>query len=271
MQKIVIHTIVDCINYGALLQAYALGQYLKSNYNCSVLYANHPYHNSLVNSFKRLIKAFLGVIPGQLLAREFAAQNFRSLFLSIHKPSSELMKKTHIHIIGSDEVLSGQYYSTDIMRGCINPMSMTLIGYAVTIGNVKNVSKLLQRGFNEWSYKNISCRDAFTSNFLVSLGLQYPVRVCDPTLLLEIDDYMSLDRSLLPLDSLPEKFSLIYSDKPYDELISIIQEIYSFDDQVFVILGNISPLPSDLPCKVVVLRPDFPVHRIPKLFLLAIM
>ena len=55
------------------------------------------------------------------------------------------MKKTHIHIIGSDEVLSGQYYSTDIMV-FINPMSMTLIGYAVTIGNVKNVSNYFKEG-----------------------------------------------------------------------------------------------------------------------------
>lgn len=264
MSKVIIHTIVDCINYGALLQAYALSSFVRDSLGHSVFLQTKKPQPLLT----RLLRSFLKQrhITASLLERQTAANLFKSFFLSCHYFDNNLLLNGDFHLVGSDEVLSGGYYSTDVMRGCSASTSLLTITYAMTIGTPNNIPRLTQVGFNEWSYKNVACRDQATIQLFHSLGRQDAYRVCDPTLLISQDQWLSISNSLSNDFLLPSEYVLIYSDFPNAQIKQLIIDFLGNIDLPVLLLGCLDDENFNSVPNLQVLGANYPIHMIPTLF-----
>lgn len=184
--KIGILTFHNADNYGAVLQCYALQEYLKKQYpNCEVYVVD--YRNHLIDCSYKIIRKRDSLYSNitqfinfpRILKKRIKFKNFRNKYLNVG--SSELSKYEVIYY-GSDQIwnttLTGNdliYFGKDF-RG-------KKIAYGASDGGEMKFSEEIKELLN--SFTEITCRESFLAERIKNNGITTPVKeVSDPVFLL---------------------------------------------------------------------------------------
>ena len=231
--KIGILTFHMADNYGAILQAYALKEIIKSiendveiinykqhsiekNYKIIVFYKN--------NIFKSLIANIVYFRTRIIKKRKF--NNFRKMYLNI---TSKVYKNSYsingkdIYIVGSDQVWNGNItnYDTTFFLDFCNK-SNKKISYAASIGKDTLTVKDLDFIKNNISNLDfISVRESTVIDTLKELTNKEIVRCLDPTLLINKNDW---DKFIYNT-KINGNYLLIYSLTENQEILNVAKII----------------------------------------------
>ena len=216
--KILILTHPLKINYGGLLQAYALQYYLRNlghDVCTNTRLDYNPLKYRIISLLKRIIKFFIGeisfkeIIPFSPTKEQqtyiaqhtwrFVQENMKTIdfFEGKHFPSSEKIEQFDMYIVGSDQVWRPtapniKTYFFDFLE---KYPSKKRISYAASFGVAKwnrgkaitfECAKLLQE-FDKVLVREDSAIQICEKNFNVKA-----LQVLDPTMLLSQDHYVSL-------------------------------------------------------------------------------
>lgn len=194
--KIGIMTFHWACNYGAVIQAYALQEYLKQKYDCEVEIIDY-YPDSFQYTLKRaLTPSYPSVMIMRLkeFFREQKIKDFRkNLNLTKHYSSTQLLKKDikdyDLLLCGSDQIWNPAFtrsgegrfttaYFLDFGGKCRR------ISYAASFGCKKYPDDLIESvGDLIKEFDHISVREASGISLIHQLTKKDSVLVCDPTLL----------------------------------------------------------------------------------------
>lgn len=218
--KIAILTYSHENNCGAFLQTWALKTvfekygdivelpFVKAYRNKGRLYIIlQAVRNGLVNFLRTTIYQCL-----TLGIKEWVNWNFnryRKKKIVIKKVAlSELLEYDMI-VVGSDQVWNPDMgiYKLPLYLGEIIPKSIPLVGYAVSVGDATPAFKYNERFADAVKrFKRVYAREKLTSDYLKHVsGMECP-QVLDPTLLLPIENYKSLEEGTVPR----EKYVFFY-------------------------------------------------------------
>ena len=236
--KIGIITIQKCNNYGADLQAYALGAKLRSmGYdaeNIDYLFYKHPRHQgsklekptlpiSLKNRIKELLSPIIATLKGlrnRCVSIE-RRKRFDEWFNANVKVGREYRSvkslyddppKYDVYVTGSDQVWNPRLYS-NIKPYFLDfaPQDKRCIAYASSIG-VPTISPLVYKTYKKLlaRYSAIGVREPTSERIIAGMGLCAPVKtVVDPTLLLTCEEWLAVARQ--PKDVRPYSYVVEYN------------------------------------------------------------
>ena len=204
-------------NYGNKLQAYALNNYLNSNFNLEVYsislssnltmkYTTYPIPSFLYNTYsllkrktkKQLFKTVIKQLEvRQLLFNNFVDKNIKFFYNNVNLKDLKIIN-FDCYIVGSDVVWSQN-------KNVINRLKFLdfktkkdfyKISYAASFGrnyipkeNVKFVKKYLSQ------FDYLSVREKSSIDLLASIGVDNVKHVCDPTLLLDKRHWKKIERN----------------------------------------------------------------------------
>lgn len=213
-KKIGIITFHWATNYGAVLQAYALQQYLKT-IGCDPFIINFKplkYDFSLIKVIKTKSLMKIGYNIYNLL-KESKLKTFRKSYLNLSTRfynDAELVEKypaAEVYITGSDQVWNPYFLEYGGDRDTPSsayflsflPSTYTKVAYAASFGTDQYSSILLKHIHSYLdSFNAISVREKTGLNILSQLNHEGTL-VCDPTLLLaDTDKYIELANLNIP-------------------------------------------------------------------------
>ena len=231
--KISIITLHSAMNYGSMLQAYALQQFLLESGNDVELIDYRPHYvESEGNKTKEFVKKIL------FLKNYMARKRNFNLFIKKHMITSKILYKTYeelrsappesdCYITGSDQLWNLDYecgrddaYYLDFVKSGLK------MSYAVSAGK----SKLLDHEL-DWIYTRvkdfnwISVREKSTKVILEERGVTVN-HVCDPVLLLDRDHYVNISTEYNL-----GKYIVIYlvrKSKLLDEFIEFLRDNFNY-------------------------------------------
>lgn len=194
-------TVYNSENCGSFLQSFALYDYLKKLghkvyfLNRNVKGTSHSLKPHIQVSIKKILKFRFKAFKAEW-QRYFSFSDAQKIFPVISRNSDEY-KSVDCFIIGSDTVwnLDNKYFidNADTYFG-VNLGNKKIISYAASAANTSEQkfinSKSAILGINKMS--DISVRDIATYNIVKNVFNVKPTIVCDPTLLLNKDNYNSL-------------------------------------------------------------------------------
>lgn len=208
--KIGILTFHWATNYGAVLQTYALQEYLSSVGHEVVVINYKPkiYDYSFKNLFLyRRLKGFKQYWRDA--HKDFVIENFRCNKLNITtrcyctEDIAKYAKNLDVVITGSDQVLNPYFLKNGEGRGKISPayfLGFDYIGkkvaYAVSFGctdypnEMQEIAKPLVKAFT-----NISVREETGISILSQMGVENSILVPDPTILIDSEVYSKIASS----------------------------------------------------------------------------
>jgi len=201
--KIAISTFHTALNYGAVMQAFALKTFL-CNASHDVLFVNHQF-GSLPRGIRKYVGSTAGNTAAKLIALRrhgafapFYAQHFGQRH---NQDDADGFIKTppeaHAYISGSDQVWNPNYLGTErdekLFFLDFGPESVRRIAYAASLG----VESLTPRWANRFAqhlqrFDHIGVRETHACDLLAGLTRKPVELVPDPTLLLEPNDYAPL-------------------------------------------------------------------------------
>ena len=257
--KIGILTFHRAINYGAVLQCYALCEYLTGmghdvdvidyrpeyieKYRRTIPLYDIKNRKGIIGKLKQTISSFLSM-SGRIEARKrfdsFLSQNF-----SFSKPftSNKAFPKGYdLIVFGSDQIWSPQICNgyDPIYWGQFSHKNTRLVTYAASLGGHNQLNK------NEWeivgrylqSFSNISVREQQLQNDLQNrLGIASEL-VVDPTILVKEELF---ERVVEKPKNLPENYVLVFSVAPTDNLMGFAEKIASQTGSVIVKISANKP------------------------------
>lgn len=223
MTKVGILTLHGASNYGAVLQALGLCEYLGRmgldseviDFRPSEVCAYYDYH--ILSGCVSLRSVVGKILRRRRNEREYAAfEAFRQESLRLSPRCETLdelrsvMQQYDAVICGSDQVwnpeanggLLDAYY-----LGFLDSSKTRKISYAASFGNVacaRGIEGDIARYLS--NYAGISVRESEAVDFVSSITGQDVVRVIDPSMLLSADDYSSYEGEI----ETPERFVLTY-------------------------------------------------------------
>lgn len=218
--KVGILTFHRAINYGAVLQAWALQKKVKSmGCECDVLDYNSEQmkqYTAVINMFEKpkTLKSYLSAIVKApfIILRKARFSNFVKKYLELtEKLNKDSIKKCEAEydgvIVGSDQVWN------DYLTGFDKAYFLDFIkekrkwSYSVSLGFTEIPSHLRSEYHNLLSnFSEISMREQSAADIIEDL-LERKVNICiDPTLLLDKIDWMSFIRN-----GCADQYILIYS------------------------------------------------------------
>lgn len=210
--NICIITVYNSENCGSFLQAYALKTILeKLGHNVYFLERNkkdtsHSLKPHIKDSIKKLLQLQFEDCKN-IWKRYSAFSKAQTLFTTTNK-SEKIYNEMDCFIIGSDTVwnLNSKYFSknTDIYFGK-NLSSKKIITYAVSAANTPKDKFIHNKTAIECSHKisDISVRDDATYEIVRDIFNMNSTIVCDPTLLLNKNDYNWLIKDMPCFDNSP--------------------------------------------------------------------
>ena len=233
MKKTYTITFQHVLNYGAVLQAYALAKFLNKNgvetevldYRPSYfVYQTYRPRKGLTKTYNKLLKN----IRFYKFRRDFLPLT-KPIFFNTDKLKSVFSKTTDIFVCGSDQVWNSELTNGKLDTGYFLdflPKTAKKVAYAASMGNTpfkeldRDSAKQLLTGFN-----TILVREDFAQDQVARITDNEcnSEIVVDPTLLL--DDYGEiLDFSLVP--DHPYLVSYLTEDsKPVREYINKVKEM----------------------------------------------
>lgn len=212
-------------NYGTSLQAFALFHFLNTKgYECSVLNAFNYKHFSLKGYLKMVLSA-LGIMKFRerkkikrvtdskklLKLRDFFRRNIRQEIISTPCQYRQLLHKTDVFCVGSDQVWNAYY----------NFSPFNFLDFA---GNVKRISYASSMGTKDFPEKyketikdlllkfaHISLRETTGREAVSRLTGRNDIKtVLDPTFLLTAEDWSSVAKQSQIEISVPKNYMLVY-------------------------------------------------------------
>lgn len=240
MKKIGLVTYHKSYNYGAVLQVYAT-QYLinKLGYDCQVINyvnSNEEKENklfalkkniSIVGLLKNLIRNF--VFKSYFIRKS----NFERFINRIEK-TKEVYSTKEVCLLGFDTYLVGsdQVWNPQITGGEFDKVFLLdfpvdkKISYASSMGSyvLKEEDKaLLKEKLSK--FNAISVREEFANEQLKNISIESQI-VCDPTLLINKEEWLKCCSDDSILKSIPQEYIFLYILEPYtDELADKIKSI----------------------------------------------
>lgn len=209
-------------NYGAALQAYALQKTLESegieasiiDYHNNRVYGYYDYRIRSCNHYKTIIGKIIRYRHNKAIWLHFQAfRNKRMRLSPFCKTLGELRNVESAYdaiICGSDQVWNPNAIFQDFDAYLLGTASHKKIAYAVSAGNVSLWEKYLR---TYWEllhgFDAISVRESDMIHPVKELSQQEVSLVCDPTLLLEQDDWISIENNELK-QPFPNGYILVY-------------------------------------------------------------
>ncbi len=227
--KIGILTFQCALNYGAVLQAYALQKYIQSKYPTdSVEIINYyPSHMRQTYGYKRLWNQNIVSAVARCVNLSIKRSRFKK-FMSEYLTLSNICDETNIKkitaefdkiIVGSDQVWNLELSNGDLNYYLDFAEPNKRYSYAASLGiasysdNIKSKILNLLNG-----YRCISVRENVAISILKEIGVQKKIEcVVDPTLLLNAAEWDLLCKSS-PKSKKP--YILVYTIKYSQELVS---------------------------------------------------
>lgn len=216
-KRIGIATFIESINYGALLQAYALGKVISSNgYDVYYVVGKEGKQIATYHGMKKLFYEL--VAKRRFWAKENSFEIFREKYFT-RVDNTEIIDTL---VCGSDQV-----WNIQITNG-YNPIFWgeacnQSIGYAISCGELKPLMETIEICSEKVKkFSNISVRENDLAKFISEIcGKECPV-VCDPSLLLISNDYEKISN---PLRLIKEDYVLIYQMSKNSLLYSVANKI----------------------------------------------
>lgn len=218
MRKVSIFTLIGANNMGAYLQAYALMKTLSEN-NYDVEFLTMPSKNENIGKFEK-VKRYLKEKNYRLLWYKIKTNKkynqARTIFPIVPYDSTH---RFDLVIIGSDEMwnISTTAFVHYQEYFGIGVNAKAIISYAPSAGNTA-LEEILQEKLDFNAFSAISVRDDRTFDLVSKLDKRIPIKVVDPTFLLE-----SYDSELVEI-SIDREYILIYSYGMDAEEITQIKE-----------------------------------------------
>lgn len=239
--KVGIITIHKSPNYGACLQAYGLYSFLKShNIECEIIDLLRPTHTEYIQSKTYLpyrkqnlglikrIKRYCHIIQKKrssiktltpIAQQKFDAFNSNIQYSKTYYSIDELYKdppQYDIYITGSDQLWN------PTIGFCIEPYFLTFvnnggrkISYATSVG-ISELENNEKRDFSKWlaDYYSVSVREDSAVCLLSTIVNKKVTQVCDPSFLLEADQW----KKLMIAPSLDDSYILLFTLN-YNEIL----------------------------------------------------
>ena len=265
MTRVGIITIQKCDNYGADLQAYALGAKLRSmGYdaeNIDYLFYKHPRHLGgrgerpvLPISIKNKIKEFLFPIVTKLkslknrVARAERHRRFDAWFNMNVKVGREYRSvkslydsspKYDVYMVGSDQVWNPRLYS-NIKPYFLDfvPQGARCVSYASSFG-VSELSGPVFYKYKQWlkKFSHIGLREKKGADIVDAMALNAEVaHVLDPTLLLTANDWEKV--AIRPEDAPADEYILLYDLIASQETIDLARRWAAHEGWKVVRIGD---------------------------------
>lgn len=238
------------INYGAVLQTYALQKVLdKMGADSEVIDYRCPFiewlYKPLCMRKVKNVKDFIAVIKGANIKKQkrdmflkFLKNNVRTSS-NIYNSEEELLKANNIYgkfITGSDQVWNFKCSNSDskYFLDFVSDESKKY-SYAASFG----VDKVPDEWENEYKkllseFNTISVREKQGVKIVKDLVNKDAEEVLDPTLLLNTEDW----KKLIKNDVNFEDYILIYAMKPSEKLITFAEELSKKTDKKIVFLKD---------------------------------
>ncbi|HZL09027.1 MAG TPA: polysaccharide pyruvyl transferase family protein [Prolixibacteraceae bacterium] len=241
--KIGILTFHWATNYGAILQAYALQTYLeKLGHEVYIInYKPKQYKKNLLACFSTIrVWSYLSKLKEFLKEREL--DNFRKSYLNetiLYESLNELQKnppQMDIYICGSDQIWN-PYFTT---KGEGKPTStyfldfgekdIKRIAYAVSFGceDYPDAASNIAKGYIN-NFNAISVRENSGIQIVYKLGFANPIKLLDPTLLLQRDDYNFANTKQLGIQKRAVVYILRDELKNLQKFIFYLKKDYQVD------------------------------------------
>ncbi|MCH5191174.1 MAG: polysaccharide pyruvyl transferase family protein [Oscillospiraceae bacterium] len=225
-------------NFGAILQAYALQQWIRKQGIETEIIDYVPWKNVLGQRYNWIRKLKISNF-----IKELKLKRFRKKYLVRSKkfPSSEKLKKCRdsydMVICGSDQIwnmsftFNGEFKNTLSYFADFAGENTKRLAYAVSFGTDKVSDDYISLTKTEVSkFSSISVREQTGLDVVKQLGSSARV-VCDPTLLLPKNDY---DRLIGEGSESGQKiFSYVLRDnKETIETVKLVQKIFECNDEI---------------------------------------
>ncbi len=266
--KVGILTFHSALNYGAILQAYALQETLKNkkvdveiiNYSPSTIEKHYTKFDGKKSIHKVVLKNLRTIISRSLQynllrARKLAFQDFVNKNVNMSKItySTKNLLQKNIHkydvvITGSDQVWNPKYAkdSMDVYFLAFENSNVKKVSYAASIGNADfNVED--RKNINYWldDFSDISVRERKGYDQISKLVNKDISINVDPTLLLSSKQWLNVaDNSNSPIPS--KEYILVYGLEQNSDLIEIVNKLSEITKLKVVHFGKRSTYNNEL-------------------------
>lgn len=240
-KKIYIATFHHSMNYGAVLQTYALQQTLKClgfSPTC-VDFRLEEHFLEKKKNIRESIKIFLFSLYS--IKKKYVFSLFRKRYISLTRHfknimslSSDLFKDAYAGVCGSDQIWNLDIVPSDILSFFLLdfiPPGMKKIAYAASVVNLDRLQEhkdVFQKSLQ--SFSAISCRENEAKNILEGLSTQKVSVVLDPTLLASHETWKPLEKNRL----VKENYVLFYSFGAPKEMIEFTEKIATEKNLIIV-------------------------------------
>lgn len=198
-----IRTLYNSENCGSFWQAFALGTQL-SRMGHTAVFMKRPVRGTSHDSARYIINCVKALIKDGARGMSRVAETHRAFSHAVETLHiiPDLPERVDAIVLGSDTIwqLDNDYFSRNFERywasDAINSQT-EVVAYAPSIAN--SPSELFESsdvGIVLDAMKAIGVRDSYTKETLQPLTRRKIIEVCDPTLLLSADDYLSVSKSV---------------------------------------------------------------------------
>jgi len=220
---IITELINNSLNYGNVLQAFALNEYLNSfdNILAETLIVNHiKYKKNTSYSPIIIYNKIYRLLKNKLKTNVEKDYNFNERIELFNNFSSKIKKK---YINSIEEIIAADYdciiVGSDIVwiqdKGVINRLKFLdfkikkKVSYAASFGtnfipneNIKYIKKYLN------DFSAISLRENNSVKMLNEIGIKNVKHVCDPTILIKKEEWQKKEKK--PLVNIDKKYIFVY-------------------------------------------------------------
>ena len=242
MKKIGVLTFHNPINYGGILQAYALQTFLKkNNFDCEIINYNSMHikrSNSLIfnqgkkTSTKTIIKNLITIIPNVVRKKNYNKFIRRNLYLSERIEKKDFVSYCNNNyesiIVGSDQVWNVDITKDEKDIYFLKNIQCNKNSYAASAGtdSKENIDAILN---NTKKFNNISIREESTCKILRDKGVNVEQNV-DPVILLKSEEWSKFSYNIK--DKNKSGYILLYileENKNIKKIAEKIKDIYKID------------------------------------------